>query len=162
MKLSSVHTNRASYVRGLAESAIETLGAGDEERGIAELARVCVDEGNRRGIRVWKGETCSSVASGVTSIRRLLKITRTRTSKGFSTGSNYGWVLELIENGASRVIHGKQPLPETVQPEPTLNGPVLRKLVEMQTLSMRVLEAYISRNDQGILAVAEELEKRGL
>lgn len=157
MKLGSTHTNRAAYVRGLAESAVETLGAGDEERGIAELARVCVDEGKRRGIKVWKGETCSSEASGVSSIRRLLKITSTRTSKGRSTGSNYGWVLDLIEHGSSRVIHGRQELPE-----PTLNGPVLKKLVEMRTLSMRVLEAYIARDDREILACSEEIEKRGL
>ena len=163
--VSEKHFTRAAYVRALVESAVKTLSAGDLDRGIWEFERVCVSEGKRLGLRVWKGE-------GRSSIRRLLKMRKSLGSlkngspRKVLTGSNTNWVMDLMEAGARRVIYGQAPLQvieeAPVMPPPRRNGIVASRLQELKPLSMRILEAYLQHDDQAIVDISEELESRGL
>jgi hypothetical protein len=124
-------------------------------------------------MKVWGGDKSDPVDNGVKSIRRLLKIDKTiglspyGKERNVLDGSNNKWVMNLIEVGALRIVHGKEelPKPEPVTVDPVRNGAVLQKLrslASMKPMSMRLLEAYIAHDDQAIVDISEELERKGL
>jgi hypothetical protein len=153
-------------LRERVRDAVEQLSYGDHEYGIQSFAKRACELGAHAGLKLWSDRTIDMQRSAVNSLKTLLG----DYTSGDRRGVNEHWVLDLWE----LVLHEHYRGPvRIVRPEPTTpavaeSGVVVfaDKKREKQTekllaLPMRLLEAYMARDDETFMGLLLEVETIG-
>lgn len=129
-----------------------------------DFVRAAIRIGRERGLRLWNDTTKESLESGISSLETLLEEKHVHQRDGSSTtGRNVNWVLDLWE--ATLDHYTREPLyrPETTDPAvEQLEGPAFKHIPVVQrsrSLSLRILEAFLQRDEEKILMLAGEVEQ---
>lgn len=145
---------RSDMVRERVRDAVHMIGYGSVDEGLRRFARRAEATSEREKLRFFKGDTIDPIDSAVSSLRNLLGM------RDAATGRSEHWVLDLWEAVLSEIYHG---LPARPTPDPAVDQVEAAEVgvqvfAETRSLPMRLLDAYTSRDDEAIMALALELE----
>lgn len=141
-----------------------------------EFCTTAVRIGRERGMRLWKDESATVVDGAHSSLAVLLCEKRVVNKGTIATGVNSAWVLDLWEaaldyyfrdpvwghHRASLTLVGAPATTDEEIDALNADGPtVFAKPVvppAAKSLSMRLLEAYLAKDDEQMMAIAVEVE----
>lgn len=150
---------RSDALRERVRDAVTLLGHGDEDYGLYQFSRRCVSIAEVRGLRMWKSrEGKPEHELALNSMQNLLQI------RNGGTGRSEHWVLDIFEAGLDDIYRGKTNSRRPPDPADDQLGDdevgVQPFAEERKPLGMRVLEAYIARDDDVILELVDEITRR--
>jgi len=181
------HANaaRSAIVKERVLDALGQLGMRHGSHELSESAkeefcRRAIRTAKEQGLRLWRSSSMTELQSARDSLATLLGEKKTYSRAGkFSTGVNSGWVLDIWE--ATLTKYSRTPLFEERPPtcrdekaeyrltdsdceELNAGGPAFIHVARQTTvtkpdrpLSWRLMEAYIGRDDDAILQIAQEI-----
>ncbi len=173
---------RSDMLRPRMADLVALLGHNDQEFGLKVVSRRAVDVAKVRDMRTWNdtNQARGKVGCAYESLTKLLglRINPTDKARGHNyTGRNAHWVLDIWEAVLEEIFHSKPtPKPRPEDPSDALLGtgtqehgvqveataapaPADTPAAPKTALAMRILEAYIARDDDAILEVANEVGK---
>lgn len=156
---------RCDQLRDRVRDACTLIGYGDNEYGLSQFARLAETVARIHGLRFFKADSESKTATdlAVGSLKNLLFL-----GPGASGRSDH-WVLDVWESTLDTIFHGvpprsgngngDEPSPEVgvhafAAPPPPSPSPPTR-----QDFAYRLLEAYLARDDDAMLALVDRLEQ---
>lgn len=168
-RLSTSHLHRCDVLRERIEDWIAAHGGTRSTAARDDMQRLFVKRalsvGRERGMKLWHSKTMSPEDCALSSLRILLR-EKSNTTKGRTyTGSNLRWILDIWEAALDELTRGTRPKLEVV-PAPEPEDPetvgfgvrVFAPAKPEKSLGTRILEAYLKRNDDLIVNLAEEVD----
>jgi hypothetical protein len=158
-------------------------GRNSKERYLAireDFITTAVRTAQRAGLRTWKGDDEHRLRDSAAKSLKVLfgefvvvsRASRTKPGSGAvnRTGVNSGWVLDIWEATLDHITREDHLSRETklqaeiaagdtkgTYTEPT-DGPKVFNITAAAPVSVRLLEAYLARDDETIMRIAVELE----
>lgn len=142
-----------------------------------DFVRSAIRTAERAGLRTWKGDDQHRVHHNAESSLRILfgekSVTNSRPGGAVvRTGVNAAWVLDIWEatldhiNREDLLTREQERLEEIdrglrdepIFEEPEDGGVKVFQIAKTAPISLRLLEAYLGRDDEGIMRIAVELE----
>jgi hypothetical protein len=141
-----------------------------------DLVMCAIRLAKERGMRLWTDRSKDQVSLGLQSLETLLGekvVIMPPRKKGEpsikATGKNLNWVLDLWEVALD--YHHREPLyqvrkpaeeivPVTLEEARAMNdsGPTVVAITQPVSISSRLLDAYLARDDEAIMRLAIEVE----
>jgi hypothetical protein len=158
---------RSMLLRERVRDVVAQISYGDAAYGRRQFVKRAIELGQHAGLRLWSDRTVPMEQVGLGSLRSLLG----EVTSGGRRGVNEHWVLDLWELVLHEHFHGPVRLvrDQESEPEQTPNSGVVvfadrkrdKQREQLQALPMRLMEAYLGRDDEMFMGLLLEVETIG-
>lgn len=151
-------TYRSTAIRARVEDALNQLGHGNIEAGKCRFLEHAIWCAERKQMRLWKKVSPEQqIRVATRSLNTLLGEVGVVENGKTWTGRNKNWVLDIWEVALDDWFYIKE-VPVVGTETFSASEICEEEDARQKSLSLRILEAYIKRDDNAMIDLAEEVE----